>query len=143
MKIKDCEELALWAGLKQCQTHYHFEQTVKVMDWELSDGSRILDQFGRKGFCPAYFSDMNAGIRDLVPKLNEKQSLVEITFNFDNINYVVCKIVRHYHSMSTALTHEATGNTIPESLANACLKLVRAEMEKSECLNFLTQRKKE
>ena len=94
MREQENEELARWAGISPYTT-----------------------------IPPDYFSDMNAGIRDLVPKLNQLGYLVRL--DYCQGGRKIAHLEPDYWSKQKYYACE--GENMSEAFAEACLELAKEE----------------
>ena len=107
-----CETLAKWCGWIHI-----FGMSHSV--WLTSNGYPTDSP-------PKYFSDMNACLRDFDQKLQEELGKdYEIRFIRTHTGFECIVAPASYGN--TIICYIATGSTMPDALANACLKLAKGE----------------
>ena len=104
-----CETLVKWAGWTRRENLPNIWQ--HQFDW--------INPQGEVKPRPDYFHDMNACERDIVPKLVADYGMTSIHY-YRHRNGLDCVISKG----GITTISKGTGSTMPDALANACLKLI-------------------
>ncbi len=115
------EKVAKWCGFVQLpegKKNYHFECTIKVMDWQYPDGYIYP-------YLPNFIESMDAILKWVVPKLKEKGLDIQINYDQDRFDKdrITVGLWIKLHPI------KVVGDTVPMAFCKALEKYINETSE--------------